>query len=869
MKTRIKKILKTLSSKVIKFLEKVLPAKMFYALRNNLVLKSIWIYVKQQQKPVSYYLKYRDYPIEENTILYESFYGAGMICNPYAIFKAFMKDEEFGRYKHVWVISEEAEFNRLKDEYKEYSNVVFLHRSTDNYKEYAKYVAIAKYLIQNTSFPFYFAKREDQILVNTWHSVTVKTLGFDQPNGNIESGNMLRIFMQSDYIISANSFMTDIFKNSFKLQGLYRGTIVEEGHPRNDLVVKTERNDILRKLNKRGIVIDPSKKIILYAPTWRGKNVNSIKRDAKEHLHIQNALSETIDMEKYQILIKLHQFTYKTLSAQEKNSGKYVPQSVDTNELLSVVDILISDYSSIFFDFFVTDRPILFYIPDLNKYSIERGIYFKLEELPGPATSDLNELCEFINNIEQAKVDYKQNHTQMKSWACKYDDGNVSHRVVETVFKNVQNYNLVAGLDQDKIKLLFYPGEMAVNGLTEVFLTFVNGLDYDKYDVSIHVQNKNMKNVDRITEKARVFVRTNTYGSTLKGYYAVQYVLRHGFTGTKYDSIVDDIFEREFRRCFGDTHYDYVIDFSGYGLFFATLLSHAPINKSKYIWQHNDLKQDLNNTKKILSRGSNTSSESLLSVYARYDKVVSVGEALMKVNRENISNEHVEDKYTFVNNPVNFERIKEGLDCVIVGEGPDVKDSIVYNEQNNTLIYQKINPRNSSFSIPQDEDAYKFVTIGRLSSEKNHDNLIRAFSRFQQLYPKSILFIIGHGALKHELNQLIKSLDLNDKVILTGKMDNPFALAKRCDCFIFPSLYEGQSIVAMEMRYLKIPIILSNYSTVEANCVPNGQLIIGMNEDDIFNGMIEFTKGNVPTEYDFDGDAYNETAHRQFEDLFY
>jgi glycosyltransferase involved in cell wall biosynthesis len=118
------------------------------------------------------------------------------------------------------------------------------------------------------------------------------------------------------------------------------------------------------------------------------------------------------------------------------------------------------------------------------------------------------------------------------------------------------------------------------------------------------------------------------------------------------------------------------------------------------------------------------------------------------------------------------------------------------------------------------------------------------------------------------LKSLIAELSMQDKIILTGYISNPFALMSSCDCFILPSLYEGASIAVLEARCLGLPIILSNYSSVEGACIPYGQLIIGMGEDDICNGMIEFAKGNVPKDYKFDVKAYNDECFRQFEMLF-
>lgn len=90
----------------------------------------------------------------------------------------------------------------------------------------------------------------------------------------------------------------------------------------------------------------------------------------------------------YQVLVKVHPFVYKTALKYKELKPYLIPDSFDTNELLSVVDLLITDYSSIFFDFLVTDNPIIFYSPDYEEYKNDRGFYIKPDVLPGPSVFD-------------------------------------------------------------------------------------------------------------------------------------------------------------------------------------------------------------------------------------------------------------------------------------------------------------------------------------------------------------------------------------------------------------------------------------------------------------------------------------------------
>ena len=156
--------------------------------------------------------------------------------------------------------------------------------------------------------------------------------------------------------------------------------------------------------------------------------------------------------------------------------------------------------------------------------------------------------------------------------------------------------------------------------------------------------------------------------------------------------------------------------------------------------------------------------------------------------------------------------------------------------------------------------------MGRLSPEKNQAALIKAFAKAYDANKNLRLYIIGDGALMGELKGLVHSLNLDGKVILTGNLDNPFMLMKDCSCFILPSLHEGQPVSLLEARLLKLPIIMSNFSSAASSLFGNGQLVIGNSVDDIYNGLIAFINNEVPT-CEFEYADYNNITIKQFEDI--
>ncbi|MDD6394779.1 MAG: CDP-glycerol glycerophosphotransferase family protein, partial [Firmicutes bacterium] len=622
-------------------------------------------------KYVSHYNKNE---IKENMIFYSSHYGAGMICSPYAIFTALMKSDEFDDYEHVWQINDPKERKILKKEYSGCQNVKFVGKNSTGYFDA---LTSAKYLVNDVTLPFYFTKKPGQIYVNTWHGIPLKTLGYDVPDGKYSVRNTVRNFLQTDYIISPCRFTTKIFMDSYKLRGVYKGKITECGHPRNDLILNTDRDYIVDKLSQRGTIIDDSKKIILYAPTWKGTDLKKAEKDIARYDEFCDYLSQHIDTEKYQILIKPHPAVYGRLSKEEMSSGKYISQCIHTDELLSITDVLVSDYSSLFFDFLLTDRPIIFYIPDVESYMEYRGVYFGPEELPGPYSCDMNDIAAWINDAESLRERYAETYDKMKAWSCEFDDGNVSKRVIDAVFHGDESQcRVVEDTTLGKKKrLLINGGSFAMNGVTTTLLTLLNLIDYDRYDITLLIvdDERSMPNIMKLNDNVRVLCRCGQIPFGVKELFKHRRIIRHGIDDETYSELLENsAYKRNFTRCFGDLEFDAVIDYSGYGVTQPLTLMQCR-DAVRVIWQHNDLKMDLTNSAKrrtkAYRRKSATSLEALVTLYNYFDKVVSCSEGAMEINRRNLSTSDTYDKFTFATNPLNTERVCSCLENAVYSDG--------------------------------------------------------------------------------------------------------------------------------------------------------------------------------------------------------
>lgn len=424
------------------------------------------------QRIIEKYNQYCNGDIKENCILYETFHGKSMTDNPYALFESLILDPEYKNYRHIWVINT---LTSETEKYKNNENVNFVKVNSD---EYLYYLAKAKYLINNTSFPPYFCKRKNQVYLNTWHGTPLKTLGIDM-NGPIDQlKNIQRNFLQTDYLLSPNEFTTEKLVYSHNLDGIYTGEILEVGYPRIDLITKTNSKDILDKL-RQYIEIDTNKKVALYAPTWRGnvgKEVD-IKKEVKDIIvSIKNNLDSN-----YQLLLKVHPLLYKYFKNDKELSKIFIPDSIDISETLSIVDLLITDYSSVFFDFYVKNKPIILYTYDKAEYLSDRGTYLDFDELNTYVAENETELKDLIANVDILKGCKNESFISLQN-------GNVSKTVIDIVFKNNKNEK-VKKVDNEKKNVLFYIDNLTDSSFDKKAAYINEYFDRQKYNILILVKS--------------------------------------------------------------------------------------------------------------------------------------------------------------------------------------------------------------------------------------------------------------------------------------------------------------------------------------------------------------------------------------------
>lgn len=798
---------------------------------------------------------WRRQPIVPDTVLYESFSGNGMLCNPEAIFRRLLASPDMSHLRHIWVLSDLDQYRSTMAEFAGRPDVNFVRYGSP---AYFRALATSTYLVNNATFPPDFSKRSGQVYLNTWHGTPLKRMGYDIEDGALATANIIRNFVAADYLLAANPFMADqMYETAYKLKNIYRGTIVEEGYPRIDRqrLDDAELAQVRARLVESGIPLG-DRKVILYAPTWKGTNFSQPTDDIDELLTHVAAIENRIDTSRYALLLKTHQVVHALAHTRPELKRMLVPNELPTNTILGATDILVTDYSSIFIDFLETGRPIAFFTPDLAEYADSRGLYFEPGDWPGPVCASTHELADALNEIaaggDSVPADRRERYERMQGLFSAFEDGEASARVVDIVFRGkTDGYRLRTDHSDGRRSILLYLGGMRPNGITTSVLNLLNNIDHDEYDVSaFFAQSKSPAAINKqraINPAVRQFPRVGGMNGAKLRHLARHLDFRRGrIAEHRDDRSQNELWDDEWTRCFGESRFDFVVDFSGYGPFWATLLLHSP-DAIRSIWLHNDLASDahreVDGEKKMLH-----SLTQLFTLYEQYDHLVSVSPTLSDINRAELADYADPHKFISALNSVDADHILEYA-------AEDLREA-TFDEETGT------SPAWADTLLAHD-DVTTFVTVGRLSPEKNQGRLIRAFAVIHAENPKTRLVIVGSGPLEDELTALIGELGLEGSVFLTGMQRNPHVIMANADCFVLSSDYEGQPMVILEALVLGLPIVTVQFASAK-NALPAGSgLVVPQSVEGVVDGLNAFLRGDVPASV-FDYHAYNRKAVEQF-----
>lgn len=777
------------------------------------------------------YIKFiKKYKIEENYIFIEPQQGRTINGNMFYIIKELATNELYKDYK-IYV--------PLKKEEKEKSEKILLYNNIKNInivnfysKEYYKLLATSKYLITDTSFPVAFIKRDGQKILNTWHGTPLKYLGKNIKNNFHSIGNVQKNFIVSDYLLYPNEYTKEHLIEDYMLENICDAKTILAGYPRNTAFFDNESENVIRKeLELEG------KEIFVYMPTWRETytreeiEINKI-RTSSNLLEIDRKLNGN------QILyVNLHPLERKNIDFSIFKNIKEFPENYETYQFLNIADCLITDYSSVFFDFAISKKKIILFSYDEEEYLENRGLYFDYNKLPFTKTKTVEELIEALNS----KKNY--NDDEFIEEFCKYDSKDITSKICETFILNKKNDLVIEPIkNNQKENVLIYAGNLAKNGITSSLRNLLYNIDTTSKNYyltfSANKISRNKEQLLNFPKNVKYISTTGKTNMTIMQKLILIFYKKDLIPQSMVNNTIKKVYSEEIKRLYGNIKFSTVIQFGGYE--YKKILLYSQFNCNKVIYVHSDMLNEI-------KFRNNQHRKTLKYAYNKYDKVAVVtkgmAESVYKISGR-------KDNIYIADNIINYKNILNRAEENIKFEDKSVS---------NVSVEELTNILNN--------ENKKFITIGRFSPEKGHFRLIKAFDELYKTNQNINLIIIGGTGKEYD-----KTLEFKEKmpsgknIILIRDISNPYAILKKCDYFVLSSFYEGFGLVLAEADILNIPVISTDISGPRNFIKENNGTLVENSEKGIYNGMKLLLDGKVKA-MNVDYEAYNNNAINEFYNL--
>lgn len=366
-------------------------------------------------------------PKKKKLMMFESFHGRQYSDSPRAIYE-YMRIFH-PNYNLIWSIDKKS-IHLFKSH-----GVPYIQRFTLKWF-FTK--PRAKFWINNVRLPKWMPRPRGTVYLQTWHGTPLKKLGLDieevhMPGTQTEKyrENIINESENWSFLVSPNKYSSEIFRSAFG----FNGEIIESGYPRNDLLYTAKQvqvGDIKSKLK-----IPTEKQVILYAPTWRDDDFYKVGQYKFTFQFELDKMKERFGNE-FVLLTRMHYLVAENFDfAAYGDFVKDVSSYPDISELYLVSDMLITDYSSVFFDYANLNRPIIFYMYDLEDYRDRlRGFYFDIEkEAPGPIVENEEELFDAIEYAAENGSFSPELFEDFYNRFCDLEDGKATERVVKRLLE--------------------------------------------------------------------------------------------------------------------------------------------------------------------------------------------------------------------------------------------------------------------------------------------------------------------------------------------------------------------------------------------------------------------------------------------------
>lgn len=781
----------------------------------------------------SRYIRYYDtLPIDDKCILLESQHGANINGNIFYLARYLSGAKEYQDYK-IYFTARTRYMKQFEDIFAAngISNIQVVELSGE---KYFRILATAKYLFNDTSFTPLFIKKQGQVYFNTWHGTPLKTLGKQAKNEFHNLGNVQKNFACADYLLVPNELTKKCFVDDYMLSNISETKLVYGGYPRNEALLQDGiREHFREKYNLEG------KRVYVYMPTYRGTPSKSYtdKDSAYLYYHLYELDKQLRKDEVF--YVNLHPLVQKQTDFSSFNRIRAFPEEVETYQFLTVADCLVTDYSSVFFDFASTGRKIVLFPYDRKEYLRDRGMYLDMDrDLPFPKVYDLASMLEELRSEKNYKdADFVERY-------CPFESSTAAKKICDFAILNRDTGLKIENMPANgKENVLIYAGNLAGNGITTSLRNLLNTIDLQQRNYYLAFRAKNVdENKDMLYTMPQQVGYVSILGDmnvTVKDR-IVRRLFKFGIIKAPlYMRLMSKRIKQDWLRCFGGAKFDTAIQFNGYEN--EVILLWSQFDGNRIIFVHSDMKQE------IITR-SNQRKDVLSYAYRTFDHVAAV--------TPNIVN-----SAQFFAPGRKIEICHNAIDALSIRE----KSYMDFVLDKKTEISRPKKDLDKILSAP----VKKFVSVGRFSPEKGHKRLVQAFARLCQENSEIHLIIVGGVKKEETYQELVREihrLGMEDHVTLVYNLPNPFPMMRQCDCFILSSFYEGFGLVLAEADVCGLPVISTDIDGPHAFMQENGGTLVENSEEGLYQGMRDMLDGKVkPMSVDYE--AYNQQVIEEFEAL--
>lgn len=508
---------------------------------------------KDCQENSKIYDVYYDEDVEEDIVYLESRYGQDFTGNIFRIAEE-LSTGKYGKLR-IYVHANEEVKAKIIEFQKNYS--LNIHEILTDENKACRILQKAKYIVTDSGISSKFIKRPNQVFMNTWHGTPLKLMGFDHHLEQSYIGLIQRTFFFSDYLLYPNEFMMEKMLNSFMFEKICPSTILLEGYPRNSVFL-TDNTAIREKLNLA------DKEVFVYMPTFKG-----LANDVRGELQKRdvNGFLEKLDVElddNQVLFVKFHPYNQSRIDFKKFEHVRPFPKGYENYDVLNAADCLITDYSSVFFDFAATRRKIIIFNYDEDEYVAERGFYFALDELPFPKVQTVSQL------IGELNINKSYDDTDFVEKFCSFDDVDSVARICETIVSGENKCNCQI-IENPNKNILIYAEGLKDNDTTNSLIAWLNSIDKSMYNVFIsfipwdeNIRTNHIETFKRIPEGIEFLPLSDNIKPTVSEKLDLNKFLKNTSDKNLYESL-KPLFERSFKRQYGEFRFDLVVDFKTNG----------------------------------------------------------------------------------------------------------------------------------------------------------------------------------------------------------------------------------------------------------------------------------------------------------------